>query len=217
MFLGRIDEQIKIRGFRIEPAEIVKVLDEHPAVESSIVVAREVAPGDKRLVAYFVPAPKTQPSHTEMRSFLAGRLPEHLVPGTFVKLDILPLNQSGKVDRAVLPAPSTENTLRDNVFIAPRNPIEERLAAMLAPLLGLDKVSMEDNFFLLGGHSLLGTQLIARIRDAFGIELTLRSLFDAPTVSKLATQIEALLVAKLEAMSEAEVQRLLDTSTPACA
>ena len=216
-FLGRIDEQIKIRGFRIEPAEIVKVLDEHPAVQASIVVAREVAPGDKRLVAYFVPAPKAQPTHTEMRNFLAGRLPEYLVPATFVKLETLPLNCSGKVDRSALPAPATENTLRDNLFVGPRNPIEERLAAMLAPLLGLDKVSMEDNFFLLGGHSLLGTQLIARVRDAFGIELSLRSLFDAPTVSGLAVQIEALLVAKLEAMSEAEAQRLLDASTPACA
>jgi len=216
-FLGRIDEQIKIRGFRIEPAEIVKVLDEHPAVQASIVVAREVAPGDKRLVAYFVPAPKAQPTHTEMRNFLAGRLPEYLVPATFVKLETLPLNSSGKVDRSALPAPATENTLRDNLFVGPRNPIEERLAAMLAPLLGLDKVSMEDNFFLLGGHSLLGTQLIARVRDAFGIELSLRSLFDAPTVSGLAVQIEALLVAKLEAMSEAEAQRLLDASTPACA
>ncbi len=216
-FLGRIDEQIKIRGFRIEPAEIVKILDEHPAVQASIVVAREVAPGDKRLVAYFVPAPKAQPTHTEMRNFLAGRLPEYLVPATFVKLETLPLNSSGKVDRSALPAPATENTLRDNLFVGPRNPIEERLAAMLAPLLGLDKVSMEDNFFLLGGHSLLGTQLIARVRDAFGIELSLRSLFDAPTVSGLAVQIEALLVAKLEAMSEAEAQRLLDASTPACA
>ncbi|HLQ50390.1 MAG TPA: non-ribosomal peptide synthetase, partial [Terriglobales bacterium] len=216
-FLGRIDEQIKIRGFRIEPAEIVKILDEHPAVQASIVVAREIAPGDKRLVAYFVPAPKAQPTHTEMRNFLAGRLPEYLVPATFVKLETLPLNSSGKVDRSALPAPATENTLRDNLFVGPRNPIEERLAAMLAPLLGLDKVSMEDNFFLLGGHSLLGTQLIARVRDAFGIELSLRSLFDAPTVSGLAVQIEALLVAKLEAMSEAEAQRLLDASTPACA
>ena len=216
-FLGRIDEQIKIRGFRIEPAEIVKVLDEHPAVQSSIVVAREIAPGDKRLVAYFVPSPKAQPTHTEIRNFIAGHLPDYLVPATFVRLAVLPLNASGKVDRAALPAPDTENTLRDNVFVAPRNPVEERLAAIVAPLLGLDKVSMEDNFFLLGGHSLLGTQMIARVRDAFGIELTLRTLFDAPTVSKLATQIEALLLAKLEAMSEAEAQHLLDTSTPACA
>ena len=216
-FLGRIDEQIKIRGFRIEPAEIVKVLDEHPAVQSSIVVAREIAPGDKRLVAYFVPAAKAQPTHTEMRNFLSAHLPDYMVPPTFVRLETLPLNTSGKVDRSALPAPDTENTLRDNVFISPRNPVEERLAAILAPLLGLDKVSMEDNFFLLGGHSLLGTQLIARVRDAFGIELTLRTLFDAPTVSKLAAQIEALLLAKLEAMSEAEAQRLLDSSAPACA
>jgi amino acid adenylation domain-containing protein len=216
-FLGRIDEQIKIRGFRIEPAEIVKALDEHPAVVASIVVAREVAPGDKRLVAYFVPVANAQPTHTEMRNFLAASLPEYLIPATFVKLAALPLNHSGKVDRAALPAPCTENTLRDNVFVTPRNPIEERLAAMLAPLLGLDKVSMEDNFFLLGGHSLLGTQLIARVRDAFGIELTLRCLFDAPTISRLATQIEALLVAKLETMSEEEAQRLLDTSASACA
>ena len=216
-FLGRIDEQIKIRGFRIEPAEIVKVLDEHPAVQSSIVVAREIAPGDKRLIAYFVPAAKAQPTHTEMRNFLSAHLPDYMVPPTFVRLEALPLNTSGKVDRSALPAPDTENTLRDNVFISPRNPVEERLAAILAPLLGLDKVSMEDNFFLLGGHSLLGTQLIARVRDAFGIELTLRTLFDAPTVSKLAAQIEALLLAKLEAMSEAEAQRLLDSSAPACA
>jgi amino acid adenylation domain-containing protein len=215
-FLGRMDEQIKVRGFRIEPAEIVKVLDEHPAVVASVVVAREIAPGDKRLVAYFVPAANAQPTHTEMRSFLAASLPEYLVPGTFVKLARLPLNRSGKVDRAALPPPSTENTLRDNVFVEPRNPVEERLAEILAPLLGLDKVSMEDNFFLLGGHSLLGTQLIARVRDAFDVELTLRTLFDAPTISRLATQIEALLVAKLETMSEEEAERLLDTSAPAC-
>src|SRR2546427_764634 len=150
-FLGRVDEQIKVRGFRIEPAEIVKVLDEHPAVQASVVVAREVAPGDKRLVAYFVPAPKAHSTHTEMRNFLAGRLPEYLVPATFVKLEALPLNSSGKVDRSALPAPAAENTVRDNLFVGPRNPIEERLAAMLAPLLGLDQVSMEDNFFLLGG------------------------------------------------------------------
>lgn len=214
-FLGRVDEQIKIRGFRIEPAEIVKILDEHPAVQSSVVVAREVAPGDKRLVAYFVLAPKAQATHTEIRNFLAARLPEYMVPTTFVKLNTLPLNPSGKVDRTALPAPNTENTLRDNVFVAPRNPIEERVAAILAPLLGLDKVSMEDNFFLLGGHSLLGTQLIARVRDAFGIELTLRTLFDAPTVAKLAAQVEMFLIARLEAMSEAEVQRLLDASASA--
>ncbi len=211
-FLGRVDEQVKIRGFRIEPAEIVKVLDEHPAVQASTVVAHEVEPGDKRLVAYFVPAAKAQPTHTELRNFIATRLPEYMVPATFVKLEALPLNPSGKVDRAALPAPKAENTLRDSSFVAPRTPIEERLAAMLALLLDLDRVGVEDNFFLLGGHSLLGTQLIARVRDAFEVELSLRTLFDAPTVSKLSAQIEALLLAKLEAMSEEEAQ-LLATGT----
>jgi acyl carrier protein len=138
-----------------------------------------------------------------------------MVPAIFVKLEALPLNASCKVDRAALPAPAPENTLRDNTFVAPRTPVEERLAAMLAPLLDLSHVSVEDNFFLLGGHSLLGTQLIARVRDAFGIELSLRSLFNAPTISKLASQVEELLIAKLEAMSEAEAQTLLGTIAPA--
>jgi amino acid adenylation domain-containing protein len=214
-FLGRVDEQIKIRGFRIEPAEIVKVLDEHPGVGASVAVARGIATGDKQLVAYFVPATTVVPTHMELRTFIAARLPEYMVPGAFVKLSALPLNLSGKIDRAALPAPTAENTLRDDTFVPPRTPVEERLVSMLAPLLGLDKVSVEDNFFLLGGHSLLGTQLIARVRDAFGVELTLRALFDAPTIASLATQVEGLLLARLEAMSEAEAERLLALTTPA--
>lgn len=213
-FLGRADEQIKIRGFRIEPAEIVKVIDEHPSIHASAVIAREIAPGDKRLIAYFVPASKSLPTHTELRNTVACRLPEYMVPGAFVKLTTLPLNPSGKVDRAALPAPTAENMLRDDTYVAPRAPIEERVASMLAPLLGLDKVSVEDNFFLLGGHSLMGTQLIARIRDAFGVELALRSLFEAPTVAKLSAQVESLLMAKLESMSEAEAERLLESTAP---
>ncbi len=214
-FLGRVDEQIKVRGFRIEPAEIVKVLDEHPDVQASIVVAQELAAGDKRLVAYFVSIPKGHVTHLELRNFLAARLPEYMVPATFVQLQVMPMNASGKVDRAALPLPSTENTLRDSAFVAPRTPIEERMADMLAPLLGLDRVSMEDNFFFLGGHSLLGTQMIARVRDLFGVELTLRSLFDAPTITQLSARVEALLLAKLEAMSEDEAQRLLETAVDA--
>ena len=107
--------------------------------------------------------------------------------------------------------------MRDSSFVEPSTPIEQRLAAILAPLLDLDRVGVEDNFFLLGGHSLLGTQLIARVRDAFGVELSLRTLFDAPTVSKLAAQIEALLIAKLDAMSEDEAQQLLNTILPQAA
>ena len=216
-FLGRIDEQVKIRGYRIEPAEIVRVLDEHPAVRASAVVGRNLEDGNKRLIAYFVPASNQQPTHTELRNFIASRLPEYMVPAVFVVLEALPLNSSGKVDRAAFPAPNTGNTLRDGTFVSPRTPIEERVAAMLASLLDLSEVSVKDNFFLLGGHSLLGTQLIARLRDTFGIELSLRSLFDAPTVAELSNLVESLLIAKLEAMSDDEAQRLLSGAAPAAA
>lgn len=213
-FLGRLDEQIKIRGFRIEPAEIVRVLNEYPAVQASTVMAREVEAGDKRLVAYFVPSANAQPTHTELRNFIGSRLPEYMIPALFVQLEALPVNASGKVDHNALPAPSTANTLRDSTFIAPRTPIEERVGNMVATLLALDRVSVEDNFFLLGGHSLLGTQLIARMRDAFGVELSLHALFDAPTVSQLSTRIEDLLLEKLQAMSEEEAESLLNQTTP---
>jgi len=132
-----------------------------------------------------------------------------VVPAIFVRLDALPLNLNGKVDRNALPAPTPANTVRDDGFLGPRTLVEKRVVGIVAPLLGLLQVSMEDNFFLLGGHSLLGTQLIARIRDTFGVELSLRSLFDAPTVAKLSAEIERLLVEKLEAMTEDEAQRLL--------
>jgi acyl carrier protein len=140
-----------------------------------------------------------------------------MIPAVFVRLQHMPLNNSGKVDRAELPAPDSTNTLRDSTFVAPRTPIEERVASMLASLLDLGQVSVEDNFFLLGGHSLMGTQLIARIRDAFNVELGLRSLFDAPTVSKLSTQVETLLLAKLEAMTEEEAERLIGGTAQAAA
>ena len=209
-FLGRVDEQIKIRGFRIEPAEIVRVLNEHPAVQTSTLIDREVEVGDKCLVAYFVPAAKAQPTHAELRNFIASRLPEYMVPAIFVKLEALPLNPNGKVDRAALPAPNADNTLRDGTFVAPRSPVEERLSTMLASLLHLERVSADDNFFLLGGHSLLGTQLIARIRDAFGVDLSLHALFDGPTLSQLARRIETLLATKPKAVSEDEA--LLNTN-----
>ncbi|OLE50109.1 MAG: hypothetical protein AUI36_19690 [Cyanobacteria bacterium 13_1_40CM_2_61_4] len=208
-FLGRIDDQLKIRGFRIEPGEIVTVLNEHPDVLESLVIARDIARDDKRLVAYLVPAPGSQPTHSALENFLRTRLPEYMVPAIFVRLDALPLNPNGKVDKNALPAPTPANTVRDDGFVAPRTPLEERVMGIVAPLLGLEQVSVEDNFFLVGGHSLLVTQLIARIRDTFGVELRLRSLFDAPTVAELSAEVERLLVEKLEAMTEDEAQRLL--------
>ena len=197
-FLGRIDEQVKIRGYRIEPNEIAMALEKHPAVQTSVVVAREDASGEKRLVAYILPTPNSQITESELRVFLTTYLPTYMVPASFVQVDSLPLTANGKIDRAALPTPNTTNTIRDKVFVAPRTLVEERLAAILCPLMQLENVSVEDNFFMLGGHSLMGTQLIARIRDAFGVEITLRALFDSPTVTGISAEIERLILAKLE-------------------
>ena len=164
---------------------------------------------EKHLVAYVVLKPEAPPAASVLRSFLEKELPQFMIPSVFVRLDALPLTQNGKVDRAALPAPTPENTLRDEVFTAARTPVEERLATMLTALLGLDQVSVHDNFFMLGGHSLLGTQLISQIRGAFGVELALRKLFEAPTIEQLSLEIEALVMARVEAMSEDEVQVLL--------
>ena len=208
-YLGRIDEQIKILGYRIEPNEIVSVLDRHPAIASSVVIARGNASEEKRLAAYLVMTNGHRPSSIELRSFLKQDLPDYMLPGVFVQLDALPLTSNGKVDLTALPEPNIENTLRDEEFIAPRTPVENRLAAILSSLLSLSEVSVKDNFFLLGGHSLLGTQLIARVRGAFGVELGLRTLFDTPTIADLSNEIEQLILAKVEAMSDSEAERLL--------
>ena len=188
-FLGRIDHQVKVRGFRIELGEIEAVLGQHPDVQNGVVVAREDIPGDKRLVAYVVPEDETAPSVEELRSFLRQTLPEYMVPSAFVTLEAMPLSPSGKVDRRALPAPEGIRPELEREYVAPRNETEEKLAAMCAELLGVDRVGVYDSFFDLGGHSLLATQFISRVRDAFQVELPLRSLFEHPTVDELAEEI----------------------------
>ncbi len=205
-FLGRIDEQVKIRGYRVEPNEIVSALSQHPMVQASVVVARGVAPEDKRLVAYVVPKAGTQPRGKDLREFLSSHLPEFMVPAIFVRIDTIPLNVSGKIDHSALPPPKEANILRDEICVSARTPIEQRLAKLLAALLHLDNVGMDDNFFLLGGNSLLGAQVIAQVRDTFGVELSLLRLFDHPTVSELSAEIERLLLVKVASMSEEEAQ-----------
>ena len=209
VYRGRIDDQIKMMGYRIEPNEIVAVLDRHPLVKTSVVIAREDGNSEKRLVAYVVLNSESQPPAADLRRFLANELPAYMVPAVFVLMRSLPLTEHGKIDRRALPAPDSENTLRDEPFIAPRTPIEERLAVIVCSLLELDQVSVCDNFFFLGGHSLLGTQLIAQIRAAFGVEIALRTLFDTPTIADLSSEIERLIMARVEAMDEDELQRLL--------
>ncbi len=209
-FMGRIDYQIKIRGYRIEPDEIMSVLIEHPAVQTSLVVAREDTAGDKRLVAYVVLSPGAVVTASSLRETLKERLPDYMIPATFVQLGSMPLTSNGKVDRRALPAPDATNTLHDEVVAQPHTPTEERLVAIVAPLLGLQHISIDDNFFMLGGHSLLGTQVIAHVANAFGVDLSLRTLFGSPTIRQLSAEIERLIVARVEAMSDEEARRLLE-------
>ena len=190
-FLGRMDDQIKIRGYRIEPNEIVSALNRHPDIRESLVVAREDTPGDRALVAYVV-VETAAATPTSLRDGLRTCLPEYMVPAAFVRIDSFPLTPHGKIDRAALPAPDAGNTLKDDASDEPRTRTERQVAQILAGLLGLKEVGPNDNFFLLGGHSLLGAQLIARLRNAFGVELALRSLFEAPTVAALSAEIDRL-------------------------
>jgi acyl-CoA synthetase (AMP-forming)/AMP-acid ligase II/acyl carrier protein len=216
-FLGRLDDQVKVRGFRIEPDEIVAALDGHPNIAQSAVVAQKNGSEEKRLVAYVVSKNCVFPGLSELREFLSHRIPDYMMPAIFVRLGTLPLTANGKVDRHALPPPDASNSLHNEDFAAPRTEVEVAIAGLLAPLLGIEQVDVKANFFALGGHSLLGTQLIARLRDSFGVELPLRSIFEAPTVSGLATEIERLLLAKLDAMSEEEAQRMLNSTQRVCA
>lgn len=189
-FLGRIDDQIKIRGYRVEPEEIVSALDRHPGIQTSAVLAWEDRPGEKRLVAYVVPQGDGDLTAAGLRESLRESLPDYMVPATFVRLGALPLMPSGKIDRAALPVPTSDNTLQDTPTAEPCTETEQIVADIVGELLNLDAVGLDDNFFMLGGHSLLGAQLIARLREGFGIDLTLRSLFEAPTVAALAAELD---------------------------
>ncbi|HEX2091396.1 MAG TPA: amino acid adenylation domain-containing protein, partial [Longimicrobiaceae bacterium] len=186
-FLGRVDQQVKVRGFRIEPGEVEAVLRRHPHVGHAVVVVREDIPGDRRLTGYVVAANGTPPVPSDLRSYLGERLPDYMVPGAFVVLDRLPLTPTGKVDRRALPAP--EGAV-EGAYVAPRTPAEELLAGIWGELLAVGRVGVHDGFFDLGGHSLLATRVVSRVREAFGIELPLRALFEAPTVAGLAGRVE---------------------------
>ena len=189
-FLGRLDDQVKIRGHRIELAEIVAALATHPGIETSVVTVQPGPDGELRLVAFVVAAAWALLSPAVLLATLRSRLPEHMLPATFVRLDALPLTSSGKVDRAQLPSAETLEPMRDQDFSAPRTTVEVRLAAVLEDVLGVQPIGLADNFFLLGGHSLLGTQIIARLREIFGVELSLRTVFDHPRLEDLAAEIE---------------------------
>jgi len=190
-FLGRIDGQVKIRGYRVEPGEIEAALEAHPDVASAIVVPREEKPGDRRLIAWVIPAAGREVDPRELRSFLAARLPDSMVPASIVPADSLPRTPSGKVDRRALARRSPSTVVESREFVAPRTAVGEALAAIWSEVLGIERVGATADFFDLGGHSLLGVQVTSRIRGVFGIELPLRALFEDPTLEALAARIAA--------------------------
>ena len=189
-FIGRIDDQVKLRGFRIELGEIEAALNEHPSVAQGVVTLREDRPGDKRLVAYCVAASDSEPKFSELRSYLQQRLPDYMLPSAFVVLDSLPLTSSGKVNRRALPAPDDSRPELENGYVVPRNPLEEQLAAIWCEVLQLERVGVHDNFFALGGHSLLVARMVGLIDRHCRMQISIALVFRNPTIAELACCLE---------------------------
>jgi hypothetical protein len=217
-FLGRVDAQVKVRGFRIEPGEIEAVLESHPGVQAAAVVAREDVPGDKRLVAYVVPGAEGV-TPAGLRQMLQETLPQFMVPAAFVLLEALPLTAAGKLDRRALPAPELSRQPAAE-FVPPRTPLEEEVAELWRAVLGIAQISVYDSFWDLGGHSLMATKILSRVRQAFGVDLPLSSLFLNPLLGEFAEAVgrgvleaeggeAADLFAELEGLSDEEIRALL--------
>lgn len=200
-FMGRLDNQVKIRGIRIELDEIIAVLHQHPEVQQAVVIAREDEPGDKRLVAYVITA--TAINTEDLHSYLRNRLPNYMAPSVFVFLKALPLMPNGKVNQQALPIPSISSRRVSTEFIAPRTSVEKKLSQIWCAVLEVEQVGIYDNFFELGGHSLFATQVTSRVRDTFGIELPLRTLFESPTIAGLSAELNR----REYAVAQASIQK----------
>jgi amino acid adenylation domain-containing protein len=220
-FLGRIDQQVKVRGFRIELGEIENVINNHPDVQESVVLAKGGDQQEKKLVAYIVAVDARSISTHDLKELMRQSLPEYMIPQVFMILETFPLSPSGKVDRNALPEPESTR-LVETEYVPPRNEQEAKMVQICAELLHLDQVGIFDNFFDLGGHSLLATQFVARLRDEFLIEIPLRSLFEHPTVDQLSSLVTAMrqenetesekitrLMKRIDQLSEDEIRSLL--------
>jgi amino acid adenylation domain-containing protein len=195
-FLGRNDDQVKIRGFRIELGEIAERLQEHPAVEEAVVIAREDAPGEKRLVAYYSPStlhtfPDPESRSADLRSFLSGYLPEHMLPAAYVLMESFPVTPNGKLDRKALPAP-TGNAYAVRQYVPPQGNLETALAEIWAEVLKLEQVGRHDDFFALGGQSLLALRVLFRVNDCFQMELSVRPLLEHSVLMEFAQKMRSI-------------------------
>ena len=224
--IGRRDFQVKIRGYRVEVGEVEGALMALESIKEAVVVAREDLGGDKRLVAYLVPAGKVAPRAGELRSFLKEKLPDYMVPSAFVMLEAMPRTPNGKVDRRALPDPGKSRPQLEDPFVAPRTPVEEQLAQIWAEVLSLDRVGVHDNFFESGGNSLTAARIVSQVLQRFQLELSMQVLFEAPTVAEMAALITQNrvknsgegdlegVVAELESLSDDEAQFLLVKGDP---
>ena len=199
-FIDRVDDQVQVRGQRVEPAEIAAAIARHAAIASATVVAH----GDE-LVAYLVLRGEDAPTGVEMRDFLGAELPAAMIPAQFVLLDALPMTANGKLDRSALPPPTAARQLAEAAFGAATTPTEARLTELLSVIIKGRVIGVDDNFFMIGGHSLLGAQLVIRASEAFGIDLSLRDLFEAPSVRQLAVRIETRIFELVAAMSDDDI------------
>lgn len=190
-FVGRTDHQFKIRGFRVEPAEIESAICEHPGIGQAVVTPRESDSGDVRLIAYLTATNDGAASSAGLRGFLKDKLPSHMIPAVFVTIDAMPLTRNGKIDRSALPDPSCLRPETDVPFVPASSPLETELTNIWAEVLEIDRVGIHDNFFDLGGHSLAASRVISRVVQTFNFDLSLKALFDAPTVAEMARVIQA--------------------------
>jgi acyl carrier protein len=186
-FAGRTDHQVKIRGFRVEPGEVDALLGTHPEVRASVTLLWEPTPGDRRLVTWAVLHPDSgipDPA-SDLRLWLQKRLPAYMVPASLERIDAIPLTPNGKVDRRALTSPRGSARTEAGSYAAPADPVEAKLVEVWAEVLRIDRIGVHDNFFALGGHSMLATQVVTRVRELLGVELPLRSIFEAPTIRQL--------------------------------
>ncbi|HEY6333954.1 MAG TPA: non-ribosomal peptide synthetase, partial [Blastocatellia bacterium] len=219
VFVGRNDDQVKVRGFRIELREVESAIRQYPEIADCAVVpfgAGSASDGnsaeksnDKHLIAYVVAREGLSPKVDEVRRFLARRLPDYMIPSGMVLIDSIPLTPNGKIDRARLPQPKQLRPDLGAEYALPSTQMEGILSKMWASVLGVDRVGINDNFFDLGGHSLVATQLVSRIREGFKIDLPVRTLFENPTVADLAVAVEEKVLAKIENLSDQEAEQML--------